>query len=177
MSALPCLEGSLQWLCKVHTALCENASLYSWWAFVWYFPQRLVEFVFRITWHALKAIDFLTDTEESLCSLSLISWGEKKSMNLSFLILFLFYLLKVKQSPFHNPLFVHWKGALEGGNWFIIPGGIIQEWSWGISSSPNSPLHLFFGIEQDGAVGDIQWEVYYKLHTCPCLSRFGDSMG
>lgn len=85
MSALSGSIGSRQWDVKC-TALCENATLYSCWALVWGSPWRLVEFVFRITWHALKATDFKANTKESLCSLSLISWRSERAwgVNLSF---------------------------------------------------------------------------------------------
>ena len=64
----PALKVAYSWGTKytVHLWKCFFV------AFVWNSPQRLVEFVFRITWQALKAIDFRANTEKSLCSLSSI---------------------------------------------------------------------------------------------------------
>lgn len=77
MLALSCSKGSPQWGVKC-TVLCGNAPLYSCWASVWDAPRRLEEPVFRITWRALKAVDFRANTQESLCSLPLISWRSER---------------------------------------------------------------------------------------------------
>lgn len=73
--ALPCSKGAQEggWsLRNKRTVLWGQCFFIFLLSIYLRFPQRLVEFVFRITWHALKAIDFRANTMELLYSLLLI---------------------------------------------------------------------------------------------------------
>lgn len=72
-------------------------------------PWSLVEFVFRITWQALEAIDFRANTKESLCSLSLIWWRSKRKTKCKSIYCFIENFVLIIQEGTtlaHDPVFV-----------------------------------------------------------------------